>query len=125
MIRNVSVAQKKISLNTDQGSFSRQFRDPILKYLIYGNRILVVLNYMDYSKTLENQNVYCLDERADIVWQIQDPFVKSNANKKKHRDGYVDVYIKEGNKLGATTFGGYAYTLNADTGQVSQAKFVK
>jgi hypothetical protein len=126
MIKHVSINGKKILINTEQGEFTRQFLDPIQQYLIYKDkRVLVLLNYMDYSKKLGNQNVYCLDEKADILWRIQDPFHEADPKEKKEKDAFAGIYVKENEQLGATTLAGYAYDIDAETGEVSNARFVK
>lgn len=121
MIRQVTINGKTIEIDTDRGKCFKEFLDPIHEYLVYKNRVLVVLNYMDYSKALGNRNVLCLDAEGNTLWRVEDPL----ENKKVEADPFVGVHLSKEGAVRVFTWGGYSYVLDIETGKVSHAKFVK
>jgi len=102
MIQTVKKDDKTVTIETTEGIFKRTFLDDIQEVLVHSDRVLVRLNYMDKSKTLGNRNIFCLNERGDVLWQIQDPdtyppgFPKSDSP-------FVGMRITNDNKLRATS----------------------
>ena len=124
MIKNVKHDGKKIIIESTEGTFEKLFRDAIKETLAHENRILVVLNYMDYSKTLGNRNIFCLNERAEALWQIQNPD-DSRTDGKQTDSPFVGMHITKDGRLRATSWCSYAYDVDMETGKLSNATFTK
>ena len=124
MIQTVKKDDKTVTIETTEGIFKRTFLDDIQEVLVHSDRVLVRLNYMDKSKTLGNRNIFCLNERGDVLWQIQDPdtyppgFPKSDSP-------FVGVRITKDNKLRATSWDSHGYEVDINTGMLSNAEFTK
>ncbi len=97
----------------------REFKYNIGKVEQYKNTYMVLVGE-PFDKT-ELNNVYCLDEQANVVWQSEDlgklyPTIK---NLPYIRMAIVDDVIY------ACDFMGRNYLINVETGKIEGCKFVK
>lgn len=125
MIDDIKTQEKKVIINSTEGVFEKEFKEKIQKHLIFSGRALILLNYMDYSKTYGNRNIFCLNERGDVLWQIKDPNLYRVAGSKETDAAFVGMRITKDNKLRATSWNSFTYDVDIETGALSNGEFTK
>lgn len=120
MQATIDPSGNKIIIKSPTGEHKREFRFKVREMLTHDQKIYVLLDTsgQDTDFITKNRNLFCLDVRGRTLWQIENKI-------DNEPDPYVGVYLKDGDELGVTSWAGYAYNLNANTGEVSNAKFVK
>ena len=72
MLEEVAKNKNKIQITTDAGVSERVFESDITAFKIIDDKIIVLIDALEKSQmTRKNCNVFCLDENAEILWQIQ------------------------------------------------------
>ncbi len=126
MIKSVSQDNpKKIVISNEKGeSHSHVFAEDIFKYLNFDNKVIVALNYMDHSKTLGNRNVFCLNDKAQVLWQIQDPDERAGDGKQS-RAPFSGILVTEKGGLRATNWDSNYYEVDIETGKLLDSHWTK
>jgi len=118
---------KKLIIHSREGQFEKDFKFPIREVLEIQGRLIVRLDTLgrkDINTEEKNRNIFCLNERGDILWQIQDPdtyppgFPKSDSP-------FVGMRLTKDGKLRATSWDSHAYDVDIETGTLSNAEFTK
>ena len=86
----------------------------------YKNKYVVLLSIPFNSN--EINNIYCLDEEANIIWRSDD--ISQNHPEIKNHLPYEQMGIKE-DKLYASDFYGRNYVINITTGKIEDMGIVK
>ena len=75
MLEEVAKDKNKIRITSDSGVRERVFECDIAEFKIIDDKIVVLVNTLNKQPQTENKNcnVFCLDENAEILWQIQKP----------------------------------------------------
>lgn len=72
-IQEVSRHKNIIQIIDESGTSERVFDHDILEIRIIDNKVIVRIDALDKPKAeKENRNIFCLDEKAQILWQIQE-----------------------------------------------------
>lgn len=121
MIQKVGVEKNEIAIQTDEGVFKKRFYCGIAKYLIYENKIFIRLELVGKDKN--NQNIFCLNENAEILWQIQDPD-SLLLPMRKTDSVFTDIKIKN-NKLIANNWNDGIYEVDMNTGKIKYIGWTK
>lgn len=121
------IQENKIRICSIEGTFEREFQFKIHEALEIKDRMLVLLSTpgrKDISKETKNRNIFCLNERGDILWQIQDQ-VETFSVKIPDDNPFVGIDVFEGKRLVATTWKGYYYDVDLETGKLSNCGYTK
>ena len=75
MLEEVAKDKNKIRITSESGVRERVFACDVAEFKIIDNKIIVLVNMLNKQPQAENKNcnVFCLDENAEILWQIQKP----------------------------------------------------
>ena len=97
----------------------KEFKYKIGKVEQYKNTYVVLVE-VPFDKDDIN-NIYCLDEQANIVWQVEDldKIYSTSMNMPYEQMGIMDDCIY------ACDFMGWNYCINVETGKIEGCKFVK
>ena len=85
--------------------------------------LLDTLGRKDIDTKQKNRNIFCLNERGDILWRIQDPNDLRKDGKKSDWP-FVGLWVKD-DILGATNWNSIAYEVDIETGVLSNGEFTK
>lgn len=121
MIKRTRIENEELTIETERGIFKRRFHNGIYKSLIFGANILVLLKLV--KGDAENRNIFCLDENAEIKWQIEDPDLKL-LNKTKTSSAFTEIRIKD-NKLIANSWNDGIYEVDISTGKIKYIGWAK
>lgn len=121
MIKNLEVVDKRIIIRTDEGQYQKEFDYKIKKTIEVENKIFVLIE--SYKNPYKNRNVFCLNAKAEVMWQIQDPDNLST-NQKSSSAAFTDLK-KVDEKVIAWTWDGYRFDIDMQNGQLLNASFTK
>lgn len=121
MIRHVEVVDKRIVIRTNEGQYQKEFDCKIKNIVEVENKILVLIE--SYQNPYKNRNVFCLDLRAKVMWQIQDPDSLSK-DPKPSSAAFTDLK-KVDEKIFAWTWDGYRFCIDIQNGYLLDANFTK
>ena len=110
-----SYKEKTILINEHQRQFDYPIRD-VIRY----NELFIVLLGIPFDKDYIN-NIFCLDDTANIVWQAEDISNKYDVPQKLP---YEQMAV-DGERLFASDFYGRCFVFEANTGRVLDRKLVK
>lgn len=74
------------------------------------------------NKEIEPNNIYCLNDQANLVWQLEDRIVRYPEYKCPL--SYVGMSIS-GNVLYAADFNGWTFHINPENGKIEGRHFTK
>ena len=118
---------QKITIKNGTLLVEKEFPFDVWETLQVGKKLLVLLDTLgrrDIPKETKNRNIFCLNERGDILWQIQDP-VETFSIKKPDDNPFVGINVFEGRRLVATTWKGFYYDVDLETGKLSNCGYTK
>lgn len=116
----VTVIGKALYAESLEGNFCKEFDGEIAEYYIVDNRILVRLKFSPKSG---NQNIFCLNARADLLWQIQDPDSLRQLQTKTEAP-FTKILISP-QKIEAINWNSNSYELDIGTGKISNPRWTK
>lgn len=121
MINKVDIKTKELSINSTEGSFNVLFKKEVKSVEILDNKILVLLYS---SPTYGNRNVFCLNERGDILWQVQDPDELLRKDVSTNDSAFMKLSV-DYNDIKVFSWNSYVYDVDLNTGSLSNPEFVK
>ncbi len=107
--------KKHIQINQNGFDFKYEIRS-VEQY----KDAFIVLLEIPYDETVIN-NIYCLDNHANLVWQVED---LSTIYPKLKNLPFEQMGIKD-NALYASDFYGRNYKINIETGKIESCRIVK
>ena len=122
MIKRVKFENKKLIIESSNGTFIKNFNLEIDEVCIHMNKILVILKLVRDDK--ENRNIFCLDEDGKILWQIKDPY-DYNPYIKKSDSRFTGIIIKPDNKIIVNNLNSNIYEVDINTGNLTMAGWTK
>lgn len=121
MIKKIESAGTKIMIEATEGIFERDFKDKITEVLTVSDRILVRLNIESGSG---NRNIFCLNERGEVLWQIQDSDTYRPGLPKSEAP-FTGMRVTEDGKVRVSNWDSHGYELDMETGRLSEARWTK
>lgn len=118
----VKFDENRLFVEANGGLFFKSFKVPISELLCLEERIIIRLKNLGEGGN-SNRNVYCLNKKAEIVWQIQDPddFLDDG-----EKTGCPFTGIKYVNgKLRAFNWCDCVYNVDIETGKISDPDYVR
>lgn len=114
-IQEVSRFKNKIRIIDDSGTSERVFEHDIVEFQIIDNKVIVRIDALDKPKT-ENRdrNIFCLDEKAQILWQIK---------KHKTNTSYTGFKMIENGGLRVFNWSSDHYDVDLTTGRLLHARW--
>ena len=109
----------------DSGSVDLE--KPIEQVLAFQDKIIVVFQYDTYDDgdPNEERNVVAVDERGTHLWRIErTPSAITNPDGSREWNAYVGITLERGNVL-AYDWGGICWTVDPETGEVSDPIFTR
>lgn len=99
----------KIYSDSDTGCFEIKFRDKVEKVLVFGDRLIVLVNTNNEEKF--NENVFSVSYEAEILWRIE------RVVHAQEISPYINI-VKEQGKLVAHNLDGKSYWVNVENGKI-------
>ncbi len=121
MIVKIEKIDSKVMVESSEGVFEKKFDGTVAEYLIVENRVLIRLNIESQTG---NRNIFCLNERAEILWQIQDSDTYRPGLGKSEAP-FTGMRITEDGKVRVSNWDSHGYDLDIETGKLSNAKWTK
>ena len=108
--------------NLTIGNNDVQFGANIYKVLEVDDLLIIILLNMPLSKKQIDNNVYAVNMKGEIIWQIQDP---REVYPIKELDLHVGARVDEFKRLAVSTFSGIVYYVNVKSGRIISRNFTK
>jgi len=77
-----------------------------------------------FSTIYGNRNIFCLNERGDVLWQIQDSDTY-RAGLPKSDSPFTGIRITDDGKIRVSNWDSHGYEVNIETGRLSDARWTK
>lgn len=121
MIKSVDKLDSKILIESSEGTFQRDFEEKIIDFHVFDEtRVVIVLNA---KSRYSNRNVFCVNERADILWQVEEP--TSFMADKNIASSFTGIYITENEAVQLVNWNSHVFSLDIETGKLSKPTFTK
>ncbi|MBI3313950.1 MAG: hypothetical protein HYZ83_06920 [Candidatus Omnitrophica bacterium] len=126
MIMSLTKEKNKVIINSSEGVFERFFDQPIYELILFQNRALVLIDTLGKKNatTEKNRNVFCLNEKAELLWQIQDPDT-FRPGLSKSESPFTGIYIDKEGRLRARNWDSHGYAIDVNTGELLEAHWTK
>lgn len=122
MIKGIRITlSNQVGIISDEGTFCAEFPFDVHEVFLWHNKLLVRTQVPKGEKF--NRNIFCLNEKGEILWQIQDPDER-NSVVKKTDSPFVGIYTKK-EALRVANWNSYDYDVDLNTGNISNAEFSK
>lgn len=122
MIKKITIENSLIVIETDKGAYNYDFKDKIEEYQIHRDKIYIRLNM---KSRYNNRNIFCLGEKGNITWQVQDPDTfRQNMAPRDAPFSAIFVGVNSRTLLGQN-FNSHDYTIDLDSGKIIDAKWSK
>ncbi|GEM_PF-3829417 len=126
MIEKIDVEGRKLIMVSSNGTFIKDFNQEIAETIIHIDKIFIKLKLVQGDK--ENRNIFCLNEKMEILWQVQDPddywsHIAKHAIKTHAR--FTGIRITPEGKLIANNVDSHIYALDLETGEILSAEYTR
>ncbi len=121
MIKNFQIHDNKIVIYSNNQEYQKVFDRKIDRVIQHNDKLIVLL----LLTGAPNQNILCLNEKAQVLWIVQDPDDYENGGKYKTRSPFGGTWITDDNLLGGQNVCGSDYYINIDTGKIVGHEFTK
>ena len=127
MVKKIDVEGKKLIIVSSNGTCIKSFNQEIAETIIHDNKIFVKLKLVQGDK--ENRNIFCLNEKGEVLWRVQDPDdYWSQITKKtiKAHARFTGIAIKnKEDVITAYNCDSHIYNIDLETGKILSAKWTK
>ena len=113
--------RNNLVLLSEGNSVNIHFDDPITEAIVYKNKILVKYDSY-YSK--DKCNIVCLNANGEVVWRVQSP-LKIFPEMKEWESAFTGFFIKDNDEIRGYTWSGNSFTIDKDTGEISNPHWSK
>jgi hypothetical protein len=91
---------------------------PVDKALLVSNKVIFL--YVVDGETFDNRNIGAFDEKANLLWLIEESCPKETFNE------YYKMYVNDDGELVARIWAGQEFTIDLETGKrLKPYRFVK
>jgi len=120
MAEKIVFLGNKLMISGQDGMIEREFQRDIKEEVECQDKIFIRIKYVKGDR---NNNILCLNEKGEILWQIQDPDELSKSGKKTDSP-FVGLYIRNG-VIRAANWNSFDYDINLENGKLSNPEFTK